>query len=149
MATARKAVDSTLKRILVYTAEIIASIILLVVICLPLAFTIPMWIQRVALGTSIADLWVNPAIWFGATGALIVTILLAVVSLFFGYPYVMKLIPSVPKGEMTIPEDEVDDEPDEEVLEVVDDETEEDEEEEIVEDVEGVESSEENKDSNE
>lgn len=120
MAIARKAVDSTLKRILIYTAEIIASIILLVVICLPLAFTVPMWIQRVALGTPTADLWVNPALWFGPTGALIVTILLAFVSVFFGYPYVMKLIPGVPKEDESVPElaDEEDEEEDEEEAEV-------------------------------
>ena len=134
MAIARKAVDSTLKRILIYTAEIIASIILLVVICLPLAFTVPMWIQRVALGTPTADLWVNPAIWFGATGAVVVTLLLAIVSLFFGYPYVMKLIPGEAKAGDD--EDDEDDEEEEEEEEIEEEEEEEVEEEEVVEETE-------------
>ena len=148
LALAKKAVDSTLKRILVYTAEIIASIILLVVISIPLAFTVPMWIQRVALGTPIADLWVNPALWFGATGAVIVTIILAVVSLVFGYPYVMKLIPGVPKEEKEVEAPVDDEEPEEEALEAADEEADENKEE-TSEEVEEVESSEENEESDE
>jgi len=119
LSVAKKAVDSTIRRILVYTAEIIASIILLVIICLPLAFTVPMWIQRVALGTPVADLWVNPVAWFGLFGAFAATILLAIVSLIIGYPYVMKLIPGTPKS------DESDTIEDEEVVEAMEEEIEE------------------------
>ena len=113
MSIAKKAVDSTIRRILVYTAEIIASIFLLIFICLPLAFIVPMWVQRVALGTPIADLWVNPVAWFGSFGAVAVTILLAIGSLVIGYPYVMKLIPGKAKDAEPTPEPVVEDEVDE------------------------------------
>ena len=112
LSVAKKAVDSTIRRILVYTAEIIASIFLLIIICLPLAFTVPMWIQRVALGTAVADLWVNPLVWFGSFGAVAVTIGLAIASLVLGYPYVMKLIPGQPKKEETVSETDEEEESD-------------------------------------
>ncbi|MFW9848435.1 MAG: hypothetical protein ACFFF4_04800 [Candidatus Thorarchaeota archaeon] len=136
MSVAKKAVDSTIRKILVYTAEIIASIILLVIICLPLVFTVPMWIQRVALGTPVADLWVNPVAWFGLFGAFAATILLAIVSVIIGYPYVMKLIPGAPKS------DDSDTIEDEEVVEAMEEEIEEAELIEEAEEAEGIEESE-------
>ncbi len=72
-----------------------------------------MWVQRVALGTPIADLWVNPVAWFGSFGAVAVTILLAIGSLVIGYPYVMKLIPGKAKDAEPTPEPVVEDEVDE------------------------------------
>lgn len=94
MSIAKKAVDSTVKRILMYTGEIIASVVLLILICLPLAFSVPMWIQRVALGTPVDELLVNPLAWFGAAGFMLVIAGLAVVSLIIAYPTLLKLIPS-------------------------------------------------------
>jgi hypothetical protein len=97
-----------------------------------------MWLQRVALGTPIADLWVNPVAWFGSFGALAVTIGLAIVSLIFGYPYVMKLIPGKvkedePASESTVEEDEEDDVEEETKEEEIAEEVESAEEEEVVE----------------
>ncbi|MHA1614377.1 MAG: hypothetical protein ACTSYJ_05990 [Candidatus Thorarchaeota archaeon] len=92
---AKKAVDSTLKRILNYTAEIIMSIILLVTICIPLAFTIPMWFQHVIFDVPRPELTINPAAWFGLDGTLWITLGLALVSVFIAYLYIMKLKPGV------------------------------------------------------
>ncbi|MFW9803231.1 MAG: hypothetical protein ACFFFC_11290 [Candidatus Thorarchaeota archaeon] len=110
MSTARKAVDSTLRRILVYTAEIIMSIILLVVICIPLSFGIPIWFQSVVLGAAGNELVINPVAWFGTSGAFWVTLALSLVSIFIGYFYVNRLIPST-----DIDEDEEEEEEEEEV----------------------------------
>ncbi|MCK5266451.1 MAG: hypothetical protein KAR03_12650 [Candidatus Thorarchaeota archaeon] len=116
---AKKAVDSTLKRILNYTAEIIMSIILLVTICIPLAFTIPMWFQHVIFDVPRPELSINPAAWFGLDGTLWITLGLALVSVFIAYLYILKLKPGVTS-------DSVKDETDEEVEEkdVADEETE-------------------------
>jgi len=92
LSGARKAVDSTIRRILVYTAEIIASIILLIIICLPLAFVVPMWIQQVAFGTPTAQLFVNPVAWFGPAGAVFITLGLGGVSSMLGYLYITRLL---------------------------------------------------------
>ncbi len=107
MSMAKKAVDSTLKRILNYTAEIIMSIILLVTICIPLAFTIPMWFQHVIFDVPRPELSINPAAWFGLDGTLWITLGLALVSVFIAYLYILKLKPGVTS-------DSVKDEPDEE-----------------------------------
>ena len=66
MSAAKKAVDSTLRKILIYTAEIIMSIILLVVICIPLVFGVPIWFQTVVFGAARSELVINPVAWFGA-----------------------------------------------------------------------------------
>lgn len=105
MTMAKKAVDSTLKRILNYTAEIIMSIILLVTICIPLAFTIPMWFQHVIFDVPRPELTINPAAWFGLDGTLWITLGLALVSVFIAYLYILKLKPGVTS-------DSVEDEPD-------------------------------------
>ena len=91
MAVARKAVDSTLRRLLRYTGEITLSIILLVIVCLPLVFVVPMWIQQIGLGADPSQLAVNPVAWFGSAGAVIVTTILAIVSGLIGYGIVSKM----------------------------------------------------------
>ncbi|MFW9919386.1 MAG: hypothetical protein ACFFED_07290 [Candidatus Thorarchaeota archaeon] len=110
MSIAKKAVDSTLKKILIYTGEIIASIILLIVICLPLAFSVPMWIQRVFFGTPVNELLVNPLAWFGSAGLILVVAGLAVVSIIIGYPFLMKLIPGKTSENGTVVEDDKEEE---------------------------------------
>lgn len=106
MSIAKKAVDSTLKRILIYTGEIIASIILLVIICLPLAFSVPMWIQRVGFDTPVNELLVNPVAWFGYVGFLLVIAVLAVFSIILGYPFLLKLIPGKDSDQQPVVEEE-------------------------------------------
>lgn len=93
LSVAKKAVESTARKILVYTAEIIMSIILLVIICLPLVFTIPVWIQTIGLGASRATALLDPVAMFGAEGAFAVTLALTIVSVLIGYAYVYKLTP--------------------------------------------------------
>ncbi len=107
MSIAKKAVDSTVKKILVYTAEIIASFILLVIICIPLAFTIPMWVQKVFFSSPSTDYIINPVAWFGVGGAVGATILLAIPSVIFGYLTVMKMTST---GSDSDDKDESDDE---------------------------------------
>jgi membrane protein implicated in regulation of membrane protease activity len=95
VSTAKRAFESTFRQVLKYTAEIIMSIILLVIICIPLAFTIPMWLQFVLLGTPLSDLTINIVGWFGYDGALWVTLLLSLISFFIGYVYIRKMNPGV------------------------------------------------------
>jgi len=92
VSVAKKAVDSTIRKVLVYTAEIIMAIILLVLVCLPLAFAIPLWFQWVLFGTQSADLWLNPLTLFGAGGAVWVTAFLGLIGIILAYPYMMKMI---------------------------------------------------------
>ena len=93
MSLAKKAVDSTLKRIFNYTAEIIMSIILLIIICVPLVFAIPMWFQNVLFGVARPNLSVNPVLWFGLDGAVWITLLLVFVSFAISYVYILKMKP--------------------------------------------------------
>lgn len=88
MTIARKAVDSTLKKILLHAGEIIGSVILLIIICLPLVFVIPMWLQQIGFETSVPDLLVNPVAWLGIAGAIAVTMVVAIASAILGYAYV-------------------------------------------------------------
>lgn len=104
LSVAKKAVDSTVRRILNYTAEIIMSIILLVIICIPLAFVIPMWFQTIVLGAPRTELALDPIRWIGADGALWLTLLLGLVSFVLAYMYILKLKPG------TIVEDEPEEE---------------------------------------
>ena len=120
---AKKAVDSTIRKILVYTAEIIMAIILLIIICLPLLFTIPMWFQWVLFQTPSADLWFNPVIMFGAGGAVWITVFIGLVSLVLSYPYVMKMLPGA-AGETVEAEEEEEEEEEDEVEEEMDEEAE-------------------------
>jgi hypothetical protein len=105
VSVAKKAVDSTIRRILVYTVEIFAAIILLVLVCLPLVFAIPIWFQWVFFGTTGGDLLLNPITLFGAGGAVWVTAFLGLVSMIFAYPYLMK-IASSGDTEETVEEEE-------------------------------------------
>jgi len=100
LSKAKNAIDSTFRRILAYTYEIILSAIILVIICLPLAFTVPMWIQHVLLGTPLPDLLVNPNAWFGSGGAFWITIFLGIVAIALGYIMVLKLSPSGEESEV-------------------------------------------------
>ena len=93
MSKAKNAIDSTFRKILAYTYEIILSAIILVVICLPLAFTVPMWVQHVLLDTPLSDLFVNPNAWFGSGGAFSITIFLGIIATVLGYVMVLKLSP--------------------------------------------------------
>ncbi|TFG99383.1 MAG: hypothetical protein E4H14_20310 [Candidatus Thorarchaeota archaeon] len=119
---AKKAVDSTLRRILRYTAEIIGSIILLVTICIPLAFTIPMWFEHVFFNVPRTELTINPANWWGLDGTLWVTLFLGLVTLTIGYLYIIKLDPGVASDD----DEEVSDEDDDEEEEASDEDSEED-----------------------
>ena len=93
MSKAKNAIDSTFRRILAYTYEIILSAILLVIICLPLAFTVPMWVQHVLLNTPLSNLFVNPNAWFGSGGTFWITIFLGIIATALGYVMVLKLSP--------------------------------------------------------
>lgn len=99
MSKAKNAIDSTFRRILAYTYEIILSAIILVIICLPLAFVVPMWVQHVLLGTPMSDLLVNPNAWFGSGGAFWITIFLGIVAIALGYVMVLKLSPGGEEAE--------------------------------------------------
>ncbi|TFF91208.1 hypothetical protein EU545_05105 [Candidatus Thorarchaeota archaeon] len=94
MSSAKKAIDSTIKRVLVYTAEIVMSVILLVIICPPLAFVVPMWLQQIALGVPATALAIDPISWFGLTGAVVVTCLLAIVAGVVSTLYLQRLLES-------------------------------------------------------
>lgn len=120
MSVAKKAVDSVLKRILIYTAEIIASIILLVIICLPMVFLIPMWLQTVLFHTSVGDLVGNPIVLFGSAGSFGITVGLGIVTFVLGYPYLLKLIPGPSREEESEEIDTTLDEPSEEEPEEID-----------------------------
>ena len=99
MSKAKKAIDSTFRRILAYTYEIILSAIILVIITLPLAFTVPMWVQHVLLDTPLSNLLVNPNAWFGSGGTFWVTILLGIVAFALGFVMVLKLSPGGEEAE--------------------------------------------------
>jgi TRAP-type C4-dicarboxylate transport system permease small subunit len=114
LSVAKKAVDSTLRRILNYTAEIIMSIILLVIICIPLVFVIPMWFQTIALGVPRTELALDPVRWVGFDGALWLTLLLGLVSFVIGYAYILKMKPGkITEDEPEEEEPEEDEEPEE------------------------------------
>jgi TRAP-type C4-dicarboxylate transport system permease small subunit len=135
LSVAKKAVDSTLRRILNYTAEIILSIILLVIICIPLAFVIPMWFQHIALGLPRPELALDPVHWFGLDGAVWLTLLLGFVSFVIGYAFILRLKPGTtaedePEEEEPEPEkEELEEEIEEEIEEEVEELSEEEEEE--------------------
>lgn len=113
MSMAKKAVDSTFRKLLNYTAEIIISIILLVTICIPLAFTIPMWFQHVFFNVPRTELTINPAEWWGLDGAFWVTVFLGLVSISIGYLYIMKMNPGVTSDDEEEEEEEEYDEKEE------------------------------------
>ncbi|MFX0045868.1 MAG: hypothetical protein ACFE8Z_08475 [Candidatus Hermodarchaeota archaeon] len=108
MSGARKAVDSTFRRILIYTAEIIMSVILLVVVCVPLVFAIPTWLQTVLLGVPKPDVLLNAVTLFGQTGAFVVTLGLTGLSVLLGYLLLSRLTPKATSDEEEV-EEEVED----------------------------------------
>ena len=108
------------------------SIILLVVICIPLAFGVPIWFQSVVFGVARNELVINPVAWFGTGGAFLVTLLLSLVSVFIGYFYVTRLLPS---AEIDEEEEEEEDEEEFEQAEIAVEEEEEEELEETVDEV--------------
>jgi Ca2+/Na+ antiporter len=93
VSTARHAIDSTFRRVLSYAAEIIISIILLVIICIPLVFALPMWLEHVLFGVPRTELSINLVAWFGYDGTLWLTLLLGLVSVSLGYLYILKMKP--------------------------------------------------------
>jgi hypothetical protein len=100
MSTTKKAAGSTVKRGFMYVADITMSIVLLVIICLPFAFVVPMWIQYVLLRTPTPGLALNPIALFGFIGAVAATLLLAATSIALGYVYVIRTKPRAkPAGE--------------------------------------------------
>ncbi len=99
MTQARRAIDSTLKKVLTYTAEIIASIILLVIVCLPMAFAIPVWFQSTLFETSPSNMVLNPLVMFGPETTVWITIVLAIVSLVLQYPFLTRLLSAGPGTE--------------------------------------------------
>ena len=118
LSVAKKAVDSTLRRILNYTTEIIMSIILFVIICIPLAFVIPMWFQNIVLGLPRAELGLDPVHWFGLDGAVWLTLLLGLVSFALGYVYILKMKPGIITEDAPEEEEPEEKDEDEEGLEV-------------------------------
>jgi hypothetical protein len=123
LSVAKKAVDSTFRKILNYTTEIIASIFLLVIICIPLVFVVPMWLQYIALGRPRAELVLDPVHLFGFGGAFWLTLLLGLVSFVLGYLFILRMKPGI----VSEVEQEDEEEPDEE-YEVAEEEEEEEEE---------------------
>ncbi|MFW9832568.1 MAG: hypothetical protein ACFFEK_01100 [Candidatus Thorarchaeota archaeon] len=91
LSVAKKAVDSTFRKILKYTAEIIASIFLLVIICIPLVFVIPMWLEHIVLGIPRAELVFDPVHLFGFGGAFWLTLFLGLVSFVLGYLFIIRM----------------------------------------------------------
>jgi hypothetical protein len=119
VSATKNAINSTFRRILSYTAEIIMSIILLVIICIPLIFTIPMWFQHILTDTPRNELSINLVAWFGYDGTLWLTLLIGLISFSIGYVYIMKMKPGVTptteeKGAEKMPE--LSEEEEEEIL---------------------------------
>lgn len=133
LSVAKKAVDSTLRRLLNYTAEIILSIILLVIICIPLVLVIPMWFQHIVLGMPRNGLALDPVHWFGLDGAVWLTLLFGLVSFAIGYAFILRLKPGATaedEPEEQTPDLEEEEEEEEELEEEVEELSEEEEEEE-------------------
>ncbi len=91
MSVAKKAVDSTVRKILTHTAEIIMSVVLLVIVCLPLVFAIPIWFQFILLDTPAEQMLLNPLTMFGSSLAIWIVLILGIVSVVIGYPYLLEL----------------------------------------------------------
>lgn len=115
---ARKVVDSTFRKILRHTTEILIAIILLVIICIPIAFALPMWIQHILLGLPKSDLAINPIAWIGSGGVFWITIFLGGASIILGYLYISRLLP---KAETPEAPSETEEPTEEEEIEDIDD----------------------------
>ena len=93
---ARKVVESTFRKIIRHTTEIMIAIILLIIICIPLAFTLLMWIQHVLFGVPKSELSINPVAWIGSGGLFWIIVILGGASIILGQLYISRLLP---KGE--------------------------------------------------
>ncbi len=93
------------------------SIILLVLICIPLVFVIPMWFQTIGLGIPRTELALDPVQWFGTDGAAWLTLLLGLVSFTLAYAYILKLKPGTIGGDEPEEEEEPEEDEEEEELE--------------------------------
>jgi len=110
MSVARRVVDSTFQKVLTHIGEVVRSIILLIIVCLPLVFALPMWIQHFVFDVPFSSLTINPVAWFGTSSAVLLILFLAAVSLVLGYVYASKMIPTsetTPSATETIPKEEV------------------------------------------
>jgi hypothetical protein len=95
VSATKNAINSTFRKILNYTAEIIMSIFLLIIICIPLVFTIPMWFQFMLTSVPMDQLSINPVGWFGYEGTFWLTLFLGLISSSVGYAYIIKIKPGV------------------------------------------------------
>jgi TRAP-type C4-dicarboxylate transport system permease small subunit len=95
VSATKNAINSTFRKILNYTAEIIMSVFLLIIICIPLVFTIPMWLQFMLTNVPIDQLPINPVEWFGYEGTFWLTLFLGLISSSVGYAYIIKIKPGV------------------------------------------------------
>jgi len=91
------------------------SIVLLVVICIPLAFVVPMWLQLILLGRPRNNLALDPVRWFRLDGAVWLTLLLGLVSFVLGYFIIYKLKPGISSEEDLEAEKKIEDEEDDEL----------------------------------
>lgn len=97
------------------------SIILLVLICIPLAFVIPMWFQTIGLGVPRNELSLDPVHWIGADGTVWLILILSLVSFVLAYAYILKMKPGIVGGDEPEEEDEPEDDEEEEEPEAVED----------------------------
>ncbi|RDE13939.1 MAG: hypothetical protein C4K47_05040 [Candidatus Thorarchaeota archaeon] len=98
MSTPKKSAAGTGSRVVTELADIIMSIVLLLIICLPLVFVVPMWIQYTLLRVPASNLALNPLSLFGYLGAVAVMLGLSAASILIGYVYVIKTKPkTVPR----------------------------------------------------
>ncbi len=101
MAIAKKAVDSTIKRILIHTAEIVFSIVLLIEISLPVIFAAPVWMEQVVLGIPYESAIYKPIAWFGVNFTIVIILALTIFSLALGYTSVSVMYGSKTKKKTT------------------------------------------------
>jgi len=94
------------------------SIILLVVICIPLVFVIPMWLQTIALGIPRTELALDPARWIGSDGSFWLTLLLGLVSFALGYVYIIKMKPGTISEDKPLKDEDLEEDEEEEELSV-------------------------------
>jgi hypothetical protein len=93
------------------------SIILLVLICIPLVFVIPMWFQTIGLGIPRTELALDPVQWIGTDGAAWLRLLLGLVSFALAYAYILKLKPGTIGDDESEKEEEPEEDEGEEELE--------------------------------
>lgn len=96
------------------------SIFLLVIICIPIAFVIPMWFQTIALGIPRTELALDPVHWIGADGAFWLTLLLGLVSFVVGYTYILRMKPGTIAEDKPVEVEEPEEDEEEEELEAAD-----------------------------